>query len=50
MFDITFTSISLLNELLVWMICQQLRPEARKAAEGLIEVLEDSEQEFPPCV
>ena len=33
MFAITFMSISLLDELLFWMRCRQLRGEAREAAE-----------------
>ena len=45
MFAITFMSIALLDELLFWMRCRQLRREAREAAECLNEVLEDSEQE-----
>ena len=43
MFAITFMSKALLDELLLWMRCRQLRREAREAAERLIEVLEDSE-------
>ena len=43
MFAITFMSIALLDELLFWMRCRQLRREAREAAGRLIEVLEDSE-------
>ena len=42
MFAITFMSIALLDELLFWIRCRQLRHEAREAAEQLIEVLEDS--------
>ena len=45
MFAITFMSIALLDELLFWISCRQLRREAREAAERLIEVLEDSELE-----
>ena len=48
MFAITFMSIALLDELLFWMRCRQLRREAREAAERLIEVLEDSERESRP--
>ena len=33
MFDITFMSIALLDELLFWMRCRQLRREARETAE-----------------
>ena len=33
MFAITFMSIALLDELLFWMRCRQLRREAREAAE-----------------
>ena len=48
-------SKALLGELLFWMRCPQLWPEAREAAERLIVVLEelnytDSEQESRPCV
>ena len=43
-------SIALLDELLFWMRCRQLTREARKAAERLIEVLKDSEQESRLCV
>ena len=50
MFAITFMSIALLDELLFWMRCRQLRREARKAVERLMEVLEDSEQESCQCV
>ena len=39
MFAITFMSIALLDDLLFWMRCQQLRREAREAAERLIVVL-----------
>ena len=42
MLTITFLSIALLDELLFWMRCRQLRREAREAAERLIKVLEDS--------
>ena len=45
MLSITFMSIALLDELLFWMRCRQHRRKAREAAEGLIEVLEDSERE-----
>ena len=48
MFANTFMSIALLDELLFWMRCRQLRREAREAAEQLIEVLEDSERESRP--
>ena len=41
-------SIALLDELLFWMRCRQLRHEAREAAERLIEVLEDSRRESRP--
>ena len=55
MFAITFMWIALLDELLFWMRCQQLRREAREAAERLIVVLEelnymDSQQESRPLV
>ena len=50
MFAITFMSIALLDELLFWMRCRQLRREAREAAEQLIEVLEDSERDSRPFV
>ena len=40
MFAITFMSIALLDELLFWMRCRQLRRET-SSAEGLIEVLEE---------
>ena len=50
MLAITFMSIALLDELLFWMRCRQLRLEASEAAEGLIEVLEDSERESRPSV
>ena len=43
-------SVALLDELLFWMRCRQLRCEAREAAERLMEVLEDSQQESRPCV
>ena len=48
-------SIALLDELLFWMRCRQLRREAREAAKRLIVVLEelnytDSEQESRPFV
>ena len=43
MFTITFLSIALLDELLFWMRCRQLRGEAKEAAERFIQVLEDSE-------
>ena len=45
MVAITFMFIALLDELLFWMRCPQLRREAREAAERLIEVLEESQQE-----
>ena len=45
MVAITFMSIALLDELLFWMRCRQLRHEARESAERLIELLEDSERE-----
>ena len=45
MFPIIFMSIALLDELLFWMRCRQLRHEAREAAERLIDVLKDSQQE-----
>ena len=48
MFANTFMSIALLDELLFWMRCSHLRREAREAAERLMEVLEDSEQESRP--
>ena len=41
-------SIALLDELLFWMRCRQLRREAREADEQLIEVVEDSERESRP--
>ena len=41
-------SIILLDELLFWMRCRQLRHEAREAAERFIEVLEGSERESRP--
>ena len=51
MFAITFMSIALLDELLFWMRCRQLRQEDREAAERLMEVLEDSERESRPvCI
>ena len=50
MFAITFMSIALLDELLFWMRCRQLRREAREAGEQFIEVLKDSQQECCPCV
>ena len=50
MFAITFMSIALLDELLCWMRCRQLQREAKEAAERLIKVLEDSQQESRPCV
>ena len=50
MFAITFMSIALLDELLFWMRCRQLRRETREAADRLIEVLEDSERESHPSV
>ena len=50
MFAITFMSVALLDELFFWMRCRQLRHEAREAAERLIEVPEDSQQESRPCV
>ena len=55
MFAIIFMCIALLDELLFWMRCQQLRREAREAAERLIVVLEelnytDSQQESRPPV
>ena len=50
MFAITFMSIALLDKLLFWTRCRQLRPEAGEAAEHLIEVLENSEQESRPLV
>ena len=55
MFSITFMCISLLDNLLFWMRCQQLWREAREAAERLIVVLEelnymDSQQESRPFV
>ena len=50
MFAITFISIALLDEVLFWMRCRQLLCEAREAAELLIEVPEDSEQESRSCV
>ena len=40
MFDDTFMTISLLDELLLWMRCGQLQRKAREAAELLIEVFE----------
>ena len=43
MFTITFMPIALLDKLLFWMRCIQLRREAREAAERLTEVLKDSE-------
>ena len=45
MFPIIFMSIALLDELLFWMRCRQLRNEAREAAERVIDVLKDSQQE-----
>ena len=48
MFTITFMPIALLDKLLFWMRCIQLRREAREAAERLTEVLEDSERESRP--
>ena len=50
MFAITFMSIALLDELLFWMRCRQLRREDREAAERLMEVLEDSERDSCPFV
>ena len=50
MFAITFMSIALLDELLFWMRCRQLRRGAREAAEQLIEVLENNQQESRLCV
>ena len=49
MFAITFMSIALLDELLFWMRCRQLRREATEAAERLIEVLEGRKQESRPA-
>ena len=55
MFAIIFMCIALLDELLFWMRCQQLRREAKEASERLIVVLEelnytDSQQESRPLV
>ena len=50
MFAITYMSIALLDELLFWMRFRQLQREAREAAEQLIEVLEDCQQESRLCV
>ena len=50
MFVITFMSIALLDEMLFWMRFIQLRREAREAADQLLEVLEDSQQESCLCV
>ena len=50
MFAITFMCIDLFDELLFRMRCRQLRREAREAAVGLIEVLEDSELDSRPFV
>ena len=50
MFAITFMSMPLLDELFLWMRCRQLRHEVKEAAERLIVVLEDSQQESQPCV
>ena len=38
-------TIALLDELLFWMRCRQLRREAREAAERLIEVFERYDDE-----
>ena len=48
MFAITFMCIALFDELLFRMRCRQLPGEARKAAERLIKVLEDSELDSCP--
>ena len=50
MFANTFMPLALLDEQLFWMRCRQLRRKAREAAEQLMEVLDDSQQESPLCV
>ena len=50
MFAITFMCLALFDKLLFWMRCRQLQREARMAAERLIEVLGDNEQDSHPFV
>ena len=45
MLGITLMTTALLDELLFWMRCRQLRREAREAAERLIEVFERHDDE-----
>lgn len=45
MFGFVCMTLAVLDELLFWMRCRQLRREAREAAERLIEVFERQENE-----
>ena len=45
MLAITVMTIALLDELLLWLRCCQLRQEARETVERLIEVLETQNNE-----
>ena len=45
MWVMTMITIAILDELLLWMRCFQLRPEAREAMNRLIEVLEPQNNE-----
>ena len=45
MWIITMITIAILDELLLWMRCRQLRQEAREAMNRLIEVLETQHNE-----
>ena len=45
MWIMTMITIVILDEVLLWMRCRQLRPEAREAMNRLIEVLETQNNE-----
>ena len=45
MWVMTMITITILDELLLWMRCHQLRREAREAMNRLIEVLETQHNE-----
>ena len=45
MWVMTMITIAILDELLLWMICRQLRREAREDMNRLIEVLETQHNE-----
>ena len=50
MWVMAMINIVILDELLLWMRCRQLRREAREAMNRLIEVLETQHNEYLICI